>query len=83
MVYAGDPPLTETVAVPLQPLKQDTFVLEVVTINFEGWVIEIVFLAVQLFASLTVTEYVPAVNPEISSLVEITVLLPDFFQMNE
>ena len=59
-MYAGVPPLTTTVAVPVALPKQLAGADVAVAVNAVGSVTVVVAVAVQLFASLTVTVYVPA-----------------------
>jgi hypothetical protein len=59
-VYAGVPPLTVSVTVPLLPPLQLTAVAEAEAVNAVGWVTVELDVFVQPFASVTVTVYVPA-----------------------
>ena len=63
------PPLADTVAVPLLPPKQLTGVAEQIAVNSDGVPTVDEQVAVHPFASVTVTVYVPAVNPLIEEVV--------------
>ena len=61
-VYGVVPPPAVAVALPLL-LPQEAGIVEVLTVNTAGWVIVAEAVFVQLFASVTVTVYVPALKP--------------------
>jgi len=58
------PPVELAVADPLLPPKQLMLVTDVVATNAAGWVMATVAVAVHELASVAVTVYVPAVNPD-------------------
>jgi hypothetical protein len=64
-VIAPVPPVPAAVADPFAPPKQDTLVLVLIVTDtaVAGCVITAVAVLVQLFASVTVTVYVPAARP--------------------
>ena len=64
-VYGDVPPLAVTVADPLVPPKQLTFVLEEIKVDkaADGSVMVTVAVVLQLLSSVTVTVYVPAESP--------------------
>ena len=62
------PPVAVTLAVPLLPPKQLTGVALQVATNWAGCVTIDSQVAVQPLASVTVTVYVPAVNPPIEEV---------------
>ena len=65
------PPFATTVAEPLEPPLIVTFaVFDAVAVNTLGSVITTELVDVAPFASVTVTLYVPAVNPVIVEVVE-------------
>lgn len=62
-MYEGVPPDCVTDAVPVEPLKQSTCVCpEMDEVRVVGCVMVTEAVVLQLFASLTVTVYVPAVR---------------------
>ena len=61
--------VTVILIVPLEPPLQDTFVLVVAMLGEPNCCTVAQIVAVQLFASVTVTQYVPAVRPVRSSVV--------------
>ena len=61
-VWGATPPVTVTEIEPLLPPKQLTFVAEIRCWISSGCVTVTLAVAVQLFASLTVTVYVPAIK---------------------
>jgi hypothetical protein len=68
-VYGAVPPVGIAVAVPLVPPKQLTSVPEPETDKAVGWSTVAVAVAVQSFASVTVTLYAAAVSPLIADVV--------------
>ena len=58
------PPVTLELAVPLAAELQSAFVDDVETESVDGCVTVVVEVAEHPFASVTITEYEPAVNPE-------------------
>jgi hypothetical protein len=64
-VYGDVPPVAVTVADPLVPPKQLTFVLEEIKADkaADGSVMVTVAVVLQLLSSVTVTVYVPAESP--------------------
>jgi hypothetical protein len=77
-VYGGVPPLAVAVELPHEPAHTELFV----TLTNNGDVFKIVTLAewVQVFASVTVTAYVPAQSPRIplvvAPLLQLNVYVP-------
>jgi Ni,Fe-hydrogenase III component G len=63
-VYPAVPPLTVKSIAPVDPPLQATLVTDVERFNAVGCVIVALVVAVQRFASVTVTVYVPATTPD-------------------